>query len=183
MLLKEVRRNQRQFWATIFWRDFREVAVAAWLTWLFSHWAIRRHQWPLFIMAGICFAVGAFMVVDRLLQRKKQTPSSGSLKNCIESSLRQVNHQIWLLKNVLWWYLLPLGVGIAGLSGYTAWDLIVRHSAPIHLVAAPVIGNVVIGGLLYWGIYWLNQYAVRKTLEPRQKELQLLLTTLNENTP
>ena len=35
VLLKEVRRNQRHFWATIFWRDVREVGVAFLLTLFF----------------------------------------------------------------------------------------------------------------------------------------------------
>ena len=35
VLLKEVRRNQRHFRATIFWRDVREVGVAFLLTLLF----------------------------------------------------------------------------------------------------------------------------------------------------
>ena len=34
--------------------------------------------------------------------------------------------------------------------------------------------------MVAWFIYWLNQYAVRKDLEPRQKELQILLRNLNE---
>jgi hypothetical protein len=33
--------------------------------------------------------------------------------------------------------------------------------------------------LLYWGIYWLNQFAVRKSLEPRRQELKTLLTSLD----
>ena len=32
-------------------------------------------------------------------------------------------------------------------------------------------------------IYWANQYAVRTGLEPRRRELEVLLTTLNDETP
>jgi hypothetical protein len=31
-----------------------------------------------------------------------------------------------------------------------------------------------------WSIYWVNQYAVRKSLAPRRKELETLLRSLNE---
>jgi hypothetical protein len=34
--------------------------------------------------------------------------------------------------------------------------------------------------LLNWGIYWLNQAAVRKSLEPRERELEALLSSLDE---
>ena len=32
--------------------------------------------------------------------------------------------------------------------------------------------------LLYWGLYRLNQFVVRKSLEPRRQELETLLTSL-----
>jgi hypothetical protein len=32
--------------------------------------------------------------------------------------------------------------------------------------------------LLYWGIYWLNQFAVRRALDPRRQELETLLAGL-----
>ncbi len=34
--------------------------------------------------------------------------------------------------------------------------------------------------LVYWGIYRLNQYAVRKSLEPRRQELETLLAGLDQ---
>jgi hypothetical protein len=178
VLLKEVRHNQRHFRAMIFWRDARQVGVAALLTGLFLHWAMRDRIWPLYIMAFTCFGVGAFMVVDRLIQRRKQPASNDSLKTCIESSLFQVNHQIWLLRNVFWWYLLPLGLGIAGFLAYLAWRVIFLEGASpsaIRLIVAVGAGC----GLAYWGVYWLNHYAVRKNLEPRRQELETLLASLD----
>src|ERR1035441_8701354 len=64
-LLKEVRRKQRQFRATIFWRDVRELGVAAFLTWLFLHWAIRDREWSLYLLSLACASVGIFMLGDR----------------------------------------------------------------------------------------------------------------------
>ncbi len=37
-----------------------------------------------------------------------------------------------------------------------------------------IVGTI----LLYWGIYWLNQWAIRKELAPRKKELEELLSSL-----
>jgi CubicO group peptidase (beta-lactamase class C family) len=37
--------------------------------------------------------------------------------------------------------------------------------------------------LVGWFVYWLNQYTVRKELEPRQRELQSLLASLDGNEP
>src|SRR4051812_13446464 len=80
LLLKEVRRNQQQFWATIFWRDVKEIGVAFLLTWYFTHHGLKHHDWTDGLVGLACFGVGAFMLVDRIIQRKRQPASSDSLK-------------------------------------------------------------------------------------------------------
>ena len=177
VLLKEVRHNQQHFRATIFWRDVREVGVAAIMACLFLHWAIRDREWPLYLLSCACFGVGTFLLVDRWLQHKKRPVTNNPLRSCLEASLLQINHQIWLLKNVLWWYLLPLAAAV-GISICTAiWQT--RHAGYAAMMGWGVI--LLLGGLIYWGIYRLNQFAVRKSLEPRRQELETLLTSLKEN--
>ena len=176
LLLKEVRRNQHHFWMTIFWRDAREVGVAAFLTWLFLHWAIRDREWSLYLLSFSCFGVGLFMLVDRWLQRRKRPVTNDPLRSCIEASLLQVNHQIWLLKNVFWWYLLPLAaaIGISICAGI--WR---TRQAGFSVMKGWVV-FVMFGVLIYWGVYWLNQFAVKKYLEPRRQELESLLAGLDQ---
>ena len=173
LLLKEVRRNQQQFWATIFWRDVREVGVALLLTVFFLYAGIQGHDWTFCLLALGCFGVGTFMVVDRRIQRRREPASNETLKSCLEASLAQVAHQIWLLKNVLWWYLLPIAapLGIA-----VARDAL-RSS---HAGALFLGGYAVFCVLLFWGVYRLNQFAVRKSLEPRRNELESLLAALGQ---
>ena len=176
LLLKEVRCNQHHFWMTIFWRDAREVGVAAFLTWLFLHWAIRDREWSLYLLSFSCFGVGLFMLVDRWLQRRKRPVTNDPLRSCIEASLLQVNHQIWLLKNVFWWYLLPLAaaIGISICAGI--WR---TRQAGFSVMKGWVV-FVLFGVLIYWGVYWLNQFVVRKHLEPRRQELESLLASLDK---
>jgi hypothetical protein len=176
LLLKEVRCNQHHFWMTIFWRDAREVGVAAFLTWLFLHWAIRDREWSLYLLSFSCFGVGLFMLVDRWLQRRKRPVTNEALRGCIEASLLQVNHQIWLLKNVFWWYLLPLAaaIGISICAGI--WR---TRQAGFSVMKGWVV-FVLFGVLIYWGVYWLNQFAVKKYLEPRRQELESLLASLDK---
>jgi hypothetical protein len=175
VLLKEVRRNQQHFRAGLFWRDLREVGVAAFLTWLFLHWGIRDREWPLYLLALACFSVGSFMLIDRWLQRKKQPAPSDSVRSCVEGSLVQINHQIWLLRNVFWCYLLPIQIGLGALICSVVWQS--RHAGLAVILG--VTGYALVCGLLCWGVYKLNQYAVRKTLEPRRQELETLLSSLN----
>ncbi len=176
VLLNEVRRNQQHFRATIFWRDVREVGVAFLLTLYFSYRGLRHDDWTDCLVGFACFGVGTFMVVDRLLQRRKQPASNDSLKACVESSLLQVKHQIWLLKNVFWWYLLPLAAALGISIGYSTWHA--QNSGSLAVMTWLICALVI--ALVYWGIYWLNQFAVRKSLEPRRQELETLLTSLDE---
>jgi len=176
VLLREVRRNAEQFRATIFWRDVREVGVAFLLAIFFMGDGLRLKDWTNGLVGLGCFGVGAFMVLDRMRQSRKQPVANDSLKTCAESSLSQVNHQIWLLKNVLWWYLLPIGAPLAVSTGISLWQ---SRQVTSQLLGLSAYGLGCI--LLYWGIYWINQYAVRKNLEPRRQELETLLGSLKSN--
>ena len=112
LLLNEVKRNKKNFESTIFWRDAREVGVGIVMFPLFVYWGLKYKFWSLHVIAlSIAFIV-VFMVADRILSYRRQPQCNDTLLGCIESSLRQVKHQIWLLKNVLWWYLMPPSIGI-----------------------------------------------------------------------
>ena len=177
VLLQEVRRNQQQFRATIFWRDVREIGVAFLMALFFSYHGLRHGHWTPFLLpnwdfillALACAGVGIFMLVDRIVRRRKQTNTNDPLKACIETSLNEVNHQIWLLQNIVWWYLLPLATALAVNSIYSS----LRAHNPLWVVLWLFFTLP-----LYWGIYRLNKFAVRKSLEPRRQELETLLASV-----
>lgn len=177
ILLKEVQRNKQTFEAVIFWRDFREVAVAFLLVIAFTYFGLKSGSWATILMAIMCLLVGVFFVVDRILQRKKRPQFADSLTGCITDSITQVAHQIWLLKNVFWWYLLPFLIGAALMTGEMGWTMrdntaqLWRH----------ILQSTAIWVLLVWGVYKLNQYAVRKELIPRKDELHQLLDTVTNS--
>ena len=177
LVLNEVRRNQRQFRAMLFWRDTREIGVAACLTCLFAYWANRDREWALYLLAFACLGVGLFMLADRWLQNKKQPVANDSLRSCVEASLSQVNHQIWLLKNVFWWYLLPVNAGIAVFIGSLTVRVFHAGLAPMLVLSACSL----VCALVCWGVYRLNQHAVKQELDPRREELEALLAHLSED--
>jgi len=174
MLLKEVQRNKRYFESAIFWRDVREVGVAFLMFLFFLYFGLKMKIWSLHATALLTLSVGVFMVVDRIVQKRKRPELTGALMVYIENSLAQVVHQIWLLKNVLWWYLLPLSIAIAVFIGHLAW--LIRDLPGRGLIFLSVY--CVFCVLLFWGVYLLNQRAVRKELNPRKEELEQLLNSL-----
>jgi hypothetical protein len=178
LVLNEVRRNERQFAAMIFCRDVREVGVALLMAPVWIVMGIKlSHHWTWYLTIPTLFWIAGFMIVDRMRQRRRQPGPGDTLRGSIESSLAQVEHQIWLLRNIFWWYLLPPFGAMMIWLAHLVW-----RSRDGGLEALTGFGAVAVFFVLVaWFIYWLNQYAVRKQLEPRRKELQTLLRSLNES--
>ncbi|HMJ90343.1 MAG TPA: hypothetical protein VK530_11025, partial [Candidatus Acidoferrum sp.] len=178
MVLNEVRRNERQFAAMIFCRDVREVGVALILVPVWFYMGFKMSSpWSWYLAVPGLLWIAGFMVVDRKRQRRKQSAPGDNLRSSIERSLAQVEHQIWLLRNILWWYLLPLFVPLTIFVAQVAWR---SGSSKVGALAGFAVMEPIFA-LVFGFIYWLNQYAVRKQLEPRRKELQSLLRSLDES--
>ena len=100
-LVREFRRGQQQFAAMIFWRDVREVGVSLLLlpVWVGMGVGIGLPWTWYLVMPGIVW-IAAFMTVDRMRQRRRRALPGDPLVRGVESSLAEVEHQIWLLRNV-----------------------------------------------------------------------------------
>jgi hypothetical protein len=183
VLLKEFRRTQ-QLWATLFWSEGTlEIGGGFLMTLFFSYLGLRQASWTpfrlpnwdLLLVAFGCAGVGtfqAFMLVDRIVQRRTQTSANDPLKACIEASLNEVNHDIWLQRNVFWWCWLPFITALAVCFGHAS----LRFHSPKFLEFLVLF----VIPLAWWG-YRLSQFTVRKALEPRRQELEALLASLAEN--
>ena len=180
LLLQEVRRNQQHFTATIFWRDVREVGTAFLLVPLWFYMGVKLSlPWTWYLTVPVLLWVAGFMLADRM-RHKRQLPEPGEpLRQRVESSLAQVDHQIWLLRNIFWWYLLPLALSVLAFFGQIAW----LGQSNGWLTALVVTFVVLVVVIALAGAYALNQNAVRTQLEPRRRELEALLTSLNDETP
>jgi CubicO group peptidase (beta-lactamase class C family) len=180
VLLREIQRNKEDFEATVLRRDFLEVGVALILVpaWI---WIGRNDDlpWTWYLCVPTLLWIAVFMVVNRLRQRRKEPKPGEPLRDCVESSLAQVEHQIRLLRSILWWYILPPSVAIGAFFVQCGW--MARDKG--WRVGLTMAGVVTFVALVDWGIYWLNQTAVRNELEPRRRELQALLASLDEGNP
>lgn len=136
-------------------RDFREVLVAALLM-------------PIFLMAGFVISaplakLGAFLMVPslgfiiyKLRSVKKYKPTELSLSSLdyFQKLKGYYTMEMDLLKEVVYWYLLPMGICLAlifiGLS-----EGVGESARKIGFLA-----------IVYLGIYFLNQRAVKKQFQP-----------------
>ena len=113
VLLKEVQRNQQTFTAVIFWRDVREVGVSLLLIPVWVYMGVRMSlPWTWYLTIPALVWIAGFMLLDRIRQKRRSPESGGSLRQCVEQSRAEIEHQIWLLRYVHWWYLLPIALSI-----------------------------------------------------------------------
>jgi len=180
LLVTELRRNQQQFFATIFWRDVREIGVCLLMVPLWIYRGMSQSTpWTWYLTVPAMLWVAGYMLVDRIRYTRQPPEPSESLRQHVESSLAQVEHQIWLLRNVHRWYLLPPSLSLLAFLSQLAWLL---RSGGWWTVFA-VIDAIVLLALCFAAIYRLNQYAVRTVLEPRHQELETLLMSLKDEMP
>lgn len=165
LLLQEVRRNHRSIETKIFWRDFREVAAAVFAA---LYFALRGPDWTYHLLAVAAAGVGLYLLVDRLRQRRHRPSQWEDLRTFVEQSLSQTRPQTWLLRNVLWWYLLPLTVPLLVSMAVNADSL--QQGMCLGVITC----------LLIFFIYRLNQKVVTSDLVPREQELERLLAGISE---
>jgi CubicO group peptidase (beta-lactamase class C family) len=179
LLLKEVQRNQQAFKTTIFHRDFIEVGVAFLMLpyWIYAG-ITHALPWTWYLTIPALIWVAGFILVDRMRHKRHPSEPGASLVNCVKESLLQVEHQIWLLRNVFWWYLLPFTLSILAFFADVTWR--VSKDWLEALISGGSLSGIVLG--LYSFIYYINQRAVRVQLEPRRQELLGLLKSLGDET-
>ncbi|MGI8905893.1 MAG: hypothetical protein ACR2IE_05315 [Candidatus Sumerlaeaceae bacterium] len=175
ILVNEVRQNDAQFRATIFWRDAREIIIALLIVPIFWYMGQRLHKpWTWYLVIPAVLWIASFMLVDRFLRKGKRAQPGADFRAFVISSLAEVRHQVWLLRNVAWWYLMPIALAFT-------IDTIPGLWARTQLDSARVVGSLLGLAVVYAvfaGIWWLNQYVVRKDLEPRASQLKKLLAEL-----
>lgn len=176
LLLKAVQREQQDFRATIFWRDAREIGVALLMVPLWFYLGFETSvPWTWYLTVPALIWVAGFMLVYRLRHNQKPSPQDEPLLSCIERSLSEVENQIWLLRNIFWWYLLPPSISLLAYFAHAIWQRsrdwldVLGHSG--------VFINFI---LVYAFVYWVNQYGVRKNLVPRRQELLALRASLRD---
>lgn len=155
----------RKFRRKIWWRDLREIGAALVVAAFFG---FVGQTWLRWLAVASCLFVVAWIIRSRIMVRpSRETPSvSGRLQQMI----RETEMQIELTRSVLWWYLLPCAVAI--------FAMVLDSPPRFHLPFLSIYGSG--GAALYVTIYWVNQRAVRKVLEPRRENLRHALAELSQ---
>ncbi len=180
-IVAECRKKVRQFRAGLLLSDVLEIGtgLAMVYVWAFVFTRVFDRHKPLMLLgaAAILF-ICLVLAGARFLRHRNDKRAWVSVADEIGRQLYAVNQRIWLLRNVIWWYLTPAAMAI-----FTVLTAAGMDTGNAHLVG--FLKNtgiyVVCCALLYAGIYYLNQRAVRKYLLPLKAELEGVLRDLEDH--
>lgn len=175
LLQKEVQRGQQEFQSLIFWRDVREVGVSLVMIPIWLAMGISMSlPWTWYLTVPALIFVSGFILVDRRRHPQRPSEPGEPLLYYVKESLAQVEHQIWLLRNVFWWYLAPFCISLMAFFLQVAWNR--SNDWWGFVLFAGAMGLFLF--IIYGGTYRLNQRAVREQLEPRRQDLLRLIASL-----
>jgi len=161
-----------RFERTIFWRDAREWLATAVVAGVFIVYAFgfRTVHWlPILAAAMACLP----MTYVAFLRARRSAPlSSATVRDHLRLSIASVRQQIALLRSVLWWYLGPIALSLILITVDLLQSARLQIGPGFFLQAA-------ISGAIFFGVWGLNQRAVRTDLEPRLRKLEGTLGELD----
>ena len=134
VLLQQLRGNKARFTSEILWSAV--FMILAWVVIAFGFMGFSiykvRHGAPweafsgLFLLGIILLAIAAYTAYTALdrFRHIRRVSLSAPVLACAEESLILMQYEIQLWGNVLWWYLLPLALGIVAalLGGMCAFN-------------------------------------------------------------
>lgn len=179
-LTKELQESQRNFRSMILHRDLREAGTSLVLipVWL-GLGIVLSLPWTWYLTVPSLIWVVAFILIDRKRHPQRSGEPGGPLTEYLRQSIAETEHQAWLLRNVFWWYLLPLAIPMSVFLLQIVWESTTNWT---EFAIGTLICSIPIVGLDIW-ILRLNQREVETRLEPRQQELERLLASLLSDSP
>ncbi|HWW01674.1 MAG TPA: hypothetical protein VNZ64_18390 [Candidatus Acidoferrum sp.] len=154
-------------------RDARELVACAFVILVFGYFAFNERS-PI-VRLGWLIVVGSSMFIAWKLVYARRTappaPPGATIVESLRAELNSVRTQSRLLGSVLWWYLLPPGIGL----------LVATWGMKIHLHAK--IPSTLVFIAVYAFVYWLNQWARSKQLLPLEAQLESLLHSAETGEP
>src|SRR5437867_3997688 len=134
---------------------------------------------PIARLGALITVAGSIFIAWKILHARRTTPAAKPDATVVESlraELHSVRTQSQLLRSVLWWYLLPLTVGMLVFVWATPFNNLV-----VSLVVGVIFTLVTLASDVF--IYRLNQRARSKQLLPLEAQLQSLLHSAETGEP
>jgi len=154
-------------------RDVRELLACAVVIIVFGFYLFNERT-PIVRLGWLIVVGSTIFIAWKLVHTRRTTPPAppgATLVESLRAELDSVRAQSRLLGSVLWWYLLPPGIGL----------LVATWGMRIHLHAK--IPATFLYFVIFGFIYWLNRWARSKQLLPLEAQLQSLLHSAETGQP
>lgn len=177
-LLQLARLDQQGFRSSMLWNDFFAGAIALFLLplWIFLGVTLAT-PWTWYLTVPVLIWNVVFMLLFRTRHQRRPVASGEPLRRCVEESLSQVEDEIWLQRNYLWWNLLPFVVSVLTFAIHSTW---LRSDGLADMLSN---GSVVVFLMVVFGlVYVVHQKCGCAKFEPRRQELLALLSSLDDET-
>lgn len=156
-------------------RDLREMAACVFVVIIFGIFYFTVYRSPV-SRFGVLVVIGSSIFIAWKLIHTRRTAapalSGATVVESLQAELNAVRAQSRLLRSVLWWYLLPLAVGV----------LLCSWGSPSGVLAGN-IGYTIFVIALNVFIYRLNQRARAKQLLPVEAQLESLIRSAETGEP
>jgi len=146
-------------------RDIRELAACAIILVIFGYFFYHEEA-PIVRLGWLIVIASSVFIGGVLVHARRTTPPAAPGATLVESlgaELHSVRTQSRLLGSVLWWYLLPPGIGLLVATWGMKTNLHAKIPATLVFVAT------------YGFVYWVNQRARAKHLLPLEAQMEALL--------
>lgn len=160
---EKVRESTTLLQSTIFRRDMAETFASIFVVAFFAPGLFTAKNWVAW--SGFAIVVLAGITIPFVLwwgrKRSIKTVSSANFCDFVDIEIDYLRRQVRLLRMVTWWYLLPIYVGI--------FLIVVGDTDPFRgSLVKPIFLTIymAICTALFIFIWWLNQFARKKHLEP-----------------
>jgi hypothetical protein len=154
-------------------RDVRELVACVFVIIVFGYFFFNERA-PIVRLGWLIVVGSSIFIAWKLVHARRTTPSAPPGATIVESlraELNSVRTQSRLLGSVLWWYLLPPGIGL----------LVATWGMKINLHAK--IPSTLVFAAVYAFVYWLNQRGRSKYLIPLEAQLESLLHSAETGEP
>jgi hypothetical protein len=187
-IIAACRKRVRKFRWELLFSDILEIGVGLAMVWVWAGVFPRhfpRHTGMMYVGAAAILFICVFLAGARILRYRNDKPAFVSVSDEISRQLYAVNQRIWLLRHLIWWYLLPGTV-----AAFTVWYAVAaeilpklssleegRGTAYLILFLAEAFAVLFSVGVDV-GVYFLNQRALRQYLLPLKEDLTKILRDL-----
>ncbi len=177
-LLRFLEQNQRGMQAEMRFDESSMIGTLLLMVVLWVYLGLTTGSpWTWYLMVPAMLGSAGFMLFSRRVQQKSQPEPGDSLVQCTRESLEMLDRQIWLRRNQLWWYELPMVIPIfitmahiAYLKTGSWWEALFDVNSVVILMFILIFGLV----------HYVTQRVQRTHYEPKRRELAELLATLTE---